>query len=54
MTKVFCFFSSEKKALPSQLCEAKSGTSVIVLVAGLSGILATYELRKAGCSVRMM
>jgi len=54
MTKVFYFFSSEKKALPSQLSGAESGTNAIVLVAGLSGSLAIYELRKAGCSVRML
>jgi monoamine oxidase len=39
---------------PPQLTGAKSGTSVVVLGAGLAGMLAAYELRKAGYSVRVL
>ena len=36
------------------LSGAKSGTSVLVLGAGLAGMLAAYELRRAGYSVRVL
>lgn len=36
------------------LSGAKKGTSVLVLGAGLAGMLAAYELRKAGYSVRVL
>jgi monoamine oxidase len=36
------------------LSGAKKGTSVLVLGAGLSGMLAAFELRKAGYSVRVL
>jgi monoamine oxidase len=39
---------------PPALNGAKPGTSVIVLGAGLSGMLAAYELRRAGYSVRVL
>ena len=39
---------------PPSLTGAKSGTSVIVLGAGLAGLLAAYELRRAGYSVRVL
>ena len=39
---------------PPVLSGAKAGTSVLVLGAGLAGMLAAYELRKAGYSVRVL
>ena len=39
---------------PPVLSGAKHGTSVVVLGAGLAGMLAAYELRKAGYSVRVL
>jgi monoamine oxidase len=39
---------------PPALNGAKPGTSVIVLGAGLSGMLAAYELRRAGYTVRVL
>ena len=39
---------------PPQLDGAKAGTSVLVLGAGLSGMLAAHELRKAGYTVRVL
>ncbi len=39
---------------PPVLNGAKPGTSVIVLGAGLSGMLAAYELRRAGYKVRVL
>lgn len=39
---------------PPRLSGAKKGASVIVLGAGLAGMLAAYELRKAGYSVRVL
>ncbi|MET0376168.1 MAG: flavin monoamine oxidase family protein [Rhizorhabdus sp.] len=39
---------------PPQLSGAKKGSSVIVLGAGLAGMLAAYELRKAGYQVRIL
>ena len=39
---------------PPQLDGSKPGTSVIILGAGLAGMLAAYELRKAGYHVRIL
>lgn len=39
---------------PPRLDGARPGTSVLVLGAGLAGMLAAYELRKAGYSVRIL
>ena len=39
---------------PPALAGAKPGTSVLVLGAGLAGMLAAYELRRAGYSVRVL
>jgi len=39
---------------PPVLTGAKPGTTVLVLGAGLAGMLAAYELRKAGYSVRVL
>jgi monoamine oxidase len=39
---------------PPNLSGAKPGTSVLVLGAGLSGMLAAYELRRAGYNVRIL
>jgi monoamine oxidase len=39
---------------PPNLSGAKPGTSVLVLGAGLAGMLAAYELRRAGYSVRIL
>jgi monoamine oxidase len=39
---------------PPDLAGGKPGTSVLVLGAGLAGMLAAYELRKAGYSVRVL
>ncbi len=39
---------------PPDLGGAKPGTTVLVLGAGLAGMLAAYELRKAGYSVRVL
>ena len=39
---------------PPVLSGGKSGTSVLVLGAGLAGMLAAYELRKAGYKVRVL
>jgi len=39
---------------PPELAGAKPGTSVLVLGAGLAGMLAAYELRKAGYNVRVL
>jgi monoamine oxidase len=39
---------------PPALTGGKPGTSVLVLGAGLAGMLAAYELRKAGYSVRVL
>lgn len=39
---------------PPVLSGARSGTSVLVLGAGLAGMLAAYELRRAGYSVRVL
>lgn len=39
---------------PPVLSGAKAGTSVLVLGAGLTGMLAAYELRKASYSVRVL
>ncbi|WP_209436630.1 NAD(P)-binding protein, partial [Acetobacter cerevisiae] len=39
---------------PPKLSGAKAGTTVLVLGAGLAGMLAAYELRKAGYSVRVL
>jgi monoamine oxidase len=39
---------------PPVLSGAKPGTSVLVLGAGLAGMLAAYELRRAGYSVRVL
>jgi monoamine oxidase len=39
---------------PPTLAGAKPGTTVLVLGAGLAGMLAAYELRKAGYSVRIL
>ncbi|MEH3105969.1 MAG: flavin monoamine oxidase family protein [Sphingomonas fennica] len=39
---------------PPRLSGAKKGASVVVLGAGLAGMLAAYELRKAGYKVRIL
>ena len=39
---------------PPVLSGARSGTTVLVLGAGLAGMLAAYELRRAGYSVRVL
>jgi monoamine oxidase len=39
---------------PPELSGVKPGTSVLVLGAGLAGMLAAYELRRAGYSVRVL
>ncbi len=39
---------------PPSLSGGKAGTSVLVLGAGLSGMLAAYELRRAGYAVRVL
>ena len=39
---------------PPNLSGARKGASVIVLGAGLAGMLAAYELEKAGYSVRIL
>ena len=39
---------------PPNLSGAKPGTTVLVLGAGLAGMLAAYELRRAGYSVRIL
>ena len=39
---------------PPNLAGARKGASVIVLGAGLAGMLAAYELEKAGYSVRIL
>ena len=39
---------------PPQLSGAKPGTRVLVLGAGLSGMLSAYELRKAGYKVQIL
>lgn len=39
---------------PPQLSEAKPGTRVLILGAGLAGMLAAYELRKAGYHVSIL
>ena len=39
---------------PPSLSGAKPGTSVLVLGAGLAGMLAAYELRRAGYAVRVL
>lgn len=39
---------------PPKLSGAKKGTSVLVLGAGLAGMLSAYELRKAGYNVKII
>lgn len=39
---------------PPNLSGAKRGTSVLVLGAGLAGMLSAYELRKAGYNVKVL
>jgi len=46
--------SETQFAGPPKLSGARSGASVVVLGAGLAGMLAAYELSKAGYKVRIL
>jgi len=53
MTRMGHAAGTDFKSSPD-LSGAKKGTTVLVLGAGLAGMLAAYELRKAGYSVRVL
>ncbi len=48
------FAAESDVRVPSQLSGAPAGASVLVLGAGMAGMVAAYELRKAGYQVQVL